>query len=159
MWGRVVQGMSLELDPCRIKFIKHQGVALWQRRRRRARRGARRNRSEPRLGHHVNFGFRENFDLAKRPERCSAALSYTKVEHSQENPVARSDWTMIFRARSGGRRPCRRFHSDRASDCFGTRKERIEGNPDPKHSPASHWRRIAGNIAKLPDLLWRAKKS
>ena len=38
----VVWRRSLELNPCRIKFIKNQGVALWQRRRRRVRRRNRR---------------------------------------------------------------------------------------------------------------------
>src|SRR6516164_2061742 len=45
----VVWRRSLELNPCRIKFIKNQGVALWQRRRR-ARRRNRRGR-ELRLKH------------------------------------------------------------------------------------------------------------
>jgi hypothetical protein len=40
----VVWRRSLELNPCRIKFIKNQGVALWQRRRRRVRRRNRRAR-------------------------------------------------------------------------------------------------------------------
>jgi hypothetical protein len=46
----VVWRRSLELNPCRIKFIKNQGVALWQRRRRRVRRRNRRAR-EVRLEH------------------------------------------------------------------------------------------------------------
>jgi hypothetical protein len=46
----VVWRRSLELNPCRIKFIKNQGVALWQRRRRRVRRRNRRAR-ELRLEH------------------------------------------------------------------------------------------------------------
>jgi hypothetical protein len=37
----VVWRRSLELNPCRIKFIKNQGVALWQRRRRVRRRNRR----------------------------------------------------------------------------------------------------------------------
>src|SRR6516165_6814910 len=45
----VVWRWSLELNPCRIKFFKNQGVALWQRRRR-ARRRNRRAR-EVRLEH------------------------------------------------------------------------------------------------------------
>jgi hypothetical protein len=38
----VVWRRSLKLNRCRIKFIKNQGVALWQRRRRRVRRRKRR---------------------------------------------------------------------------------------------------------------------
>jgi hypothetical protein len=37
----VVWRRSLELNPCRIKFIKNQGVALWLRRRRVRRRNQR----------------------------------------------------------------------------------------------------------------------
>jgi hypothetical protein len=40
----VVWRRSLKLNPCRTKFIKNQGVALWQRRRRRVRRRKRRAR-------------------------------------------------------------------------------------------------------------------
>jgi hypothetical protein len=48
----VVWRRSLELNPCRINFIKNQGVALWQRRRRRRRAPAHRNRKrELRLEH------------------------------------------------------------------------------------------------------------
>ena len=46
----VARRRSLELNPCWIKFIKNQGVALWQRRRRRVRRRKRRAR-EVRLEH------------------------------------------------------------------------------------------------------------
>jgi len=46
----VVWRRSLELNPCRIKFIKNQGVTLWQLRRRRVRRRNRRAR-EVRLEH------------------------------------------------------------------------------------------------------------
>jgi hypothetical protein len=46
----VIWRRSLELNPCRIKFIKNQGVALWQRRRRRVRR-RKRKRRDLRLEH------------------------------------------------------------------------------------------------------------
>jgi hypothetical protein len=52
----VVWRRSLELNPCRINFIKNQGVALWQRRRRRRRAPAHRNRKrELRLEHRKVF--------------------------------------------------------------------------------------------------------
>jgi hypothetical protein len=52
----VVRRRSLELNPCRIKFIQKEGVALWQRRRRRRRAPAHRNRKrELRLEHRKVF--------------------------------------------------------------------------------------------------------
>jgi hypothetical protein len=50
----VIWRRSLELNLCRIKFTKNQGVALWQRRRRRVRRRNRRAR-EVRLEHREIF--------------------------------------------------------------------------------------------------------
>jgi hypothetical protein len=70
-----VQRPSLGLNPFRIKFINNQGVALWQRRRR-ARRARRNRRARKlRLGQHRQFQISRDIS-SKRPERCSAALSF-----------------------------------------------------------------------------------
>src|SRR6516165_166909 len=75
----VVWRRSLELNPCRIKFIKNQGVALWQRRRRRVRRRNRRAR-EPRLeldSTSGRTGVRPLSSLLQKKQRgCSALFRY-----------------------------------------------------------------------------------
>jgi len=72
----VVRRRSLELNLCRIKFIKKEGVALWQQRRRRA--PAHRNRKrEHRLEH-------RGFYLAKRPNRCSAAFVFAAAKSKED---------------------------------------------------------------------------
>jgi hypothetical protein len=75
----VVWRRRLELNPCRIKFIKNQGVAPWQRSTR-ARKRNRRAR-EPRLEH-------RDFDVAKRPDPMFGRLPFRHVACNQPRLIA-----------------------------------------------------------------------